>query len=66
MQQVTSVKHYFDTLPERFIASAAKGVKATFQFELAGDGGGTYHVTVDDGTMAVAEGPADAPTRPSR
>ena len=59
--QVTSVKHYFDTLSERFVASAAKGVKATFQFELAGDGGGTYHVTVDDGTLAVAEGPAEKP-----
>ena len=38
-QQVSSVKQYFDTLNERFIASAAKGVKATFQFELSGDGG---------------------------
>ena len=28
---------------------------------LAGDGGGTYHVKVDDGTMAVSEGPADSP-----
>ena len=59
--QVTSVKQYFDTLNDRFIASAAKGVKAIFQFELAGDGGGTYHVTIDDGTMAVAEGPAASP-----
>ena len=60
-QQVTSVKQYFDTLPDRFVATASKGVKATFQFELAGDGGGTYHVKVDDGTMAVSEGPADSP-----
>jgi putative sterol carrier protein len=59
--QVDSVKQYFDTLQERFIASAAKGVKATYQFELAGDGGGTYHVTVDDGTMTVTEGPAASP-----
>ncbi|HEY1690651.1 MAG TPA: SCP2 sterol-binding domain-containing protein [Polyangiaceae bacterium] len=59
--QVGSIKEYFDTLPERFVATAARGVKATYQFELAGDGGGTYHVKVDDGTMQVAEGPADAP-----
>ena len=59
--QVESVKQYFDTLDQRFIASAAKGVKATFQFELAGDGGGTYHVDVDDGTMKVHEGPAPSP-----
>jgi putative sterol carrier protein len=60
--QVTSVKEYFDTLSERFIASAAKGVKAVYQFELAGDGGGTYHVTIDDGTMQVAEGASPAPS----
>lgn len=59
--QVTSVKQYFDTLNDRFVASAAKGVKAIFQFELAGDGGGTYNVTIDDGTMKVAEGPAASP-----
>jgi putative sterol carrier protein len=58
MQQVSTVKDYFDTLPERFQAGAAKGVKATFQFELSGDGGGTYHVQVDDGTMSCAEGPS--------
>ncbi len=59
--QVASVKEYFDTLDQRFIASAAKGVKAVFQFELGGDGGGTYHVTIDDGTMKVSEGPAASP-----
>ena len=58
MEQVTSVKNYFDTLPQRFKPEAAKGVKATYQFELSGDEGGTYHVKVDDGTIAVAEGPA--------
>ena len=60
--QVTSVKHYIETLPERFQADAAKGVHAVFQFELAGEGGGTYHVKVLDGTMAVHEGPSPAPS----
>jgi putative sterol carrier protein len=58
MQQVTSVKDYFETLPQRFVAGAAKGVKATFQFELSGDGGGTYHVKVEDGALSINEGPA--------
>ena len=61
-ERVTSVKHYFDTLQDRFKADAAKGVKATFQFELAGDDGGTWHVVVDDGTMALAQGPAATPS----
>jgi putative sterol carrier protein len=59
---VSTVKEYFDTLSSRFVPSAAKGVKAIFQFELAGDGGGTYHVTVDDGVMSVAEGASEAPS----
>jgi len=58
MQQVTSVKDYFDTLPQRFVPGAAKGVHATFQFELSGDDGGTYHVKVEDGTIAIVEGAA--------
>jgi putative sterol carrier protein len=62
MLQVTSVKEYFDTLPQRFVSDAAKAIQAIFQFELAGDGGGTYHVTVDHGTMAVHEGAHATPT----
>jgi putative sterol carrier protein len=58
MQQVTSVKDYFETLPQRFQPGAAKGVHAIFQFELSGDGGGTYHVKVEDGSIAITEGPA--------
>lgn len=59
---VTSVQNYFDTLPQRFVPSAAKGVNAVFQFELSGDGGGTFHVKVEDGTMAIVQGSAPAPT----
>ena len=60
--RVNGVQHYFETLNERFIASAAKGVKATFQFEITGDGGGNWHVEIDDGTMKVIEGTHAAPT----
>ena len=60
--QVSSVKEYFDTLPQRFVADASKGMNAIFQFELAGDGGGTYHVTVNDGTMQVHEGASASPS----
>jgi putative sterol carrier protein len=59
---VTSVKNYFDTLSERFVAAAAKGFNAVIQFELSGDGGGTWHVNINDGTLAVAEGPHATPT----
>jgi putative sterol carrier protein len=59
---VSSVKDYFETLPQRFVPSAAKGVNAVFQFELSGDGGGTYHVVVEDGTMKIVEGAAASPS----
>ncbi len=62
MIQVTSVKEYVDTLPQRFVAGASKGVKAVFQFELSGEGGATFNVTVDDGTMKVADGQAESPS----
>jgi putative sterol carrier protein len=62
MARVSTIKEYFDTLPERFVAPASKGVKATFQFEISGDGGGTYHVIVDDGTMTVNEGAHASPS----
>ncbi len=55
MAEVTSAQNYFDTLEQRFVADAAKGVKTVFQFELAGDNGGTYHVEVDNGTMKWAK-----------
>jgi putative sterol carrier protein len=62
MLQVSTVKEYFDTLPQRFQSEAAKSIEAVFQFELGGDGGGTYHVTVNKGTMAVHEGAHESPT----
>lgn len=61
MPTVSSVKEYFDTLPQRFRSQAAKGVQAVFQFDLAGSGGGLYHVRVDDATLTVAEGAHPSP-----
>jgi putative sterol carrier protein len=62
MANVSSVKEYFDNIESRFHADASKGVNAVFQFELSGDGGGVYAVSVDDGKVAVKEGAHDAPT----
>lgn len=53
---ISTCQEYFDTLPQRFVADASKGVKAVFQFELTGPGGGTWHVLVDDGKIDVKAG----------
>jgi putative sterol carrier protein len=57
-----NVKQYFDTLPSRWRQDAARGVNAVFQFELSGEGGGAYNVTVNDNVMTVAEGVHAAPS----
>lgn len=62
VDQVRTVKEYFDTLPQRFQAEASKSIEAVFQFELGGDGGGTYHVIVDHGKMSVGEGAHPSPS----
>ena len=59
---IATCQEYFDTLADRFVASAAKGVNAVFQFDLTGEGGGKWHVTVDNGELAIGEGLHDSPT----
>ena len=58
---VSSIQNWYETLPERFVANASKGVNAVFQFELAGESGGTYHVKVNDGTIETFVGPSEKP-----
>jgi putative sterol carrier protein len=61
MAEIPSAQAYFETLDQRFVADAAKGLKAVFQFELAGDNGGTWHIVVDDGKMTWAKGAHASP-----
>lgn len=58
-EQVSSVPEIFELLPSRFNKDAAAGVTAIYQFDLTGDGGGTYHVCITDGACEVHEGPSD-------
>jgi acyl dehydratase len=59
---ISSVKEVFDGMPEAFNATAAQGLNVVFQFEITGDGGGNWSVTIKDGTCEVTEGSHDAPT----
>jgi putative sterol carrier protein len=60
-QQLTSVADVFDVLSTWFDPDAATGLSATYQFDLVGDAGGTYHVSVDDGQCEVGIGAAERP-----
>lgn len=56
-----SVKERFATLEKRFKPEAAKGVNVRLQFELSGEGGGTWYVEIKDGKCKVKEGSGPNP-----
>ena len=60
-ETVTNLKDYFATLNTRFIAAESAGVKAIYQFNLAGEGGGDWWLDVDDGKLTVHEGLHEKP-----
>ncbi len=55
------IKDFFNNIQSRFNADAAKGMNSTIQFNLTGDGGGTYHIVVKDGAITAQEGAAASP-----
>ena len=60
---VSSTKEFFDTLEDRFLPEAAKGVNATVQYDLSGEGGGNWIAKIQDGQLvSVSEGHAEKPT----
>ena len=59
---ITSVKDVFSGMPASFNAAAAKGMNAAFQFEITGEGGGSWNVIVKDGACQVQDGKHSAPT----
>lgn len=58
-----SVQEIITQLKERIAANPSKiaTVKASYQFNLTGEGGGTYHAVFENGTADIGEGPAAAP-----
>lgn len=58
---MATVKETFDAMPTRFKADRAQGVSAIVQYDITGEGGGTYHVQIASGACTVNEGPAASP-----
>ncbi|MCX8071354.1 MAG: SCP2 sterol-binding domain-containing protein [Candidatus Binatia bacterium] len=61
MSVADQVKEIFNQMPANLNADAAKGMNAVIQFNLTGDGGGNYYVTIKDGTCTVTEGTHQSP-----
>jgi len=57
-----TVKDIFERLPDAFQPDNASGVDVVFQFDISGGDGGSWYVTVKDGTCEVAEGSTGSPT----
>jgi phenylpropionate dioxygenase-like ring-hydroxylating dioxygenase large terminal subunit len=60
--RVADAHEYYETLAQRFVPAAAKGVDAVYQWELSGGAGRTFHAVVRDGQLIVHDGPHPKPT----
>jgi putative sterol carrier protein len=56
-----TVQETFEAMPGRFRADKASGTNATIQYDISGDGGGTWNAVIKDGTCAVTPGAAASP-----
>jgi putative sterol carrier protein len=57
-----SVSRLFDEMPNVFNAEKAGDMDATVQFDLSGEGGGQWYVSVAGGNCSVEQGTVDDPT----
>lgn len=58
----TDAKEVFDKMPEVFNPGAAQGLDAVFQYDITGDGGGSWSVIVKDGVCQIREGTHNSPS----
>ena len=56
-----SVKESFEQMPANFNADKASGMKAVYQWDITGEGGGKWHAVIDNGNIEVNEGQHASP-----
>lgn len=59
---MATVTETFDQMASRFKADRAAGTNAVIQYDISGDGGGTWHAVIKDGACTVAAGAGGNPT----
>ena len=57
-----TVQETFAAMPGRFRPDKASGTSATIQYDVSGDGGGTWHAVIKDGACIVKDGAAPSPS----
>jgi putative sterol carrier protein len=61
MPKFTSVQDVIDLMPQQFSPEAAAGMNATLQLDLAGEGGGQWHLIIANQQLQINPGPASNP-----
>jgi len=56
-----TVKETFEAMAGRFRSDKAAGTTATVQYDVSGEGGGTWHAIIKDGACTVAAGAVPNP-----
>jgi putative sterol carrier protein len=56
-----SIEAAAEWLRKHFASEAARGIRATYQLDLVGAGGGLLRLEIDDGTLLITPGRAEAP-----
>jgi putative sterol carrier protein len=56
-----TVQESFAAMPGRFRPDKASGTSATIQYDISGDGGGTWNAVIKDGACTVNQGAAASP-----
>src|SRR4051812_48279603 len=62
MTETQTVADVFKEMEGKFKADKAAGINATFQFDITGEGGGTWNARIEDGQATFSEGAAESPT----
>jgi putative sterol carrier protein len=56
-----SIKEIFDNMSANFNAEKAAGMKAVYQWDITGDGGGSWNAEIADQKCAVSDGAHASP-----
>jgi putative sterol carrier protein len=57
----SSCKQVFEQMPSRFKKGAAQGLNAVYQFDLSGEGGGKWQVSINNEQCDIKEGVHPSP-----
>jgi putative sterol carrier protein len=61
MPEELTIQRLIELMPKAFLPDKAQGVDAVIQYNLTGDQGGDWIITIKDGACTVAQGTAETP-----